>query len=131
MFRALRHGLSPQKVARLAALLVVTSCTLNTDVSGPSAVIRFGGDQQTAPTNTPLQYPLSVIVVNQFGQQVQNVTVSWTIASGGGTLSAAATSTDESGIASVSYTTGGAAGAVVIEARVNGIPPLSFSVTVT
>jgi hypothetical protein len=131
MFRALRHALPPRRVGFVVALIAVTGCTLNTDVSGPSTVIRFSGDHQVAPTNTALPSPLSVIVVNQFGQQVKDVTVNWTIVSGGGTLGAAATLTDDSGIASVTYTTGATAGLVTIQARISGIPPLSFTVTVT
>jgi hypothetical protein len=133
MSRALRHALSPRKVALLIALAAVTGgCSLNTDVSLPGGgLIKFSGDLQSAPTNTPLPTDLAVMVVTQFGEPLQNVTVTWTIASGGGTLSATSTVTDENGIAAVSYTTGTTAGPVVIEARVSGVPPLSFNITVT
>jgi hypothetical protein len=131
MFRAFRHALSPRNVALLATLVAASGCTLNTDVSGPSAIIRFGGDQQTAPTNTALLQPLAVLVVTQFGEPLQNATVTWTITSGGGALSATSTLTDASGIASVTYTTGATAGSAAIEARVSGVPPLTFTVTVT
>src|SRR5687767_3200289 len=126
MFRAFRHALSPGNIALLVMLATAGGCTLDTDVSGPSAIIVFSGDQQTAPTNTTLDQPLAVLVVNQFGQPLQNATVTWTIASGGGTLSATSTLTDASGIASVAYTTGATAGTAVIEARVQGVPPLTF-----
>lgn len=131
MFRAFRHALSPRNVALLATLVAASGCTLNTDVSGPSAIIRVSGDQQTEPTNTTFPTPLAVLVVTQFGEPVQNATVTWTITSGGGTLSAPSTATDENGVASVTYTSGGTAGSVVIEARVSGVPPLTFTLTVT
>jgi Big-like domain-containing protein len=131
MFRAPRHVLSPRRVALLAAFVAATGCTLNTDVTGPAAIIKNGGDGQTQTTNTALLSPLSVTVVNQFGQLLPNITVSWTIVSGGGALGAAQTLTDDSGIASVTYTTGATAGSVVIQAKVSGIPPLTFGVTVT
>lgn len=131
MLRRLRPVLSPIKAVFLAALVAGSGCTLNTDVSGPSVVIKYSGDQQTAPANTALLLPLTVIVVNQFGGQVKDVTVSWVITTGGGALSAPATLTDESGIASVNYTTGPTPGQAIIEARVNGTLPLSFSITIT
>jgi hypothetical protein len=131
MFRAFRHALSPRNVALLVPLATAGGCTLDTDVSGPAAIILYSGDQQSAPTNTALAQPLAVLVVTQFGQPIQNVTVTWTIASGGGTLSETSTLTNASGIASVTYTTGATAGSAVIEARVQGVPPLTFSVTVT
>jgi len=131
MFRRLPLVLSPRKAALLLALIAASGCTLNTDVSGPSAVIKYSGDQQTAPANTALQLPLTVIVVNQFGAQVKDVTVSWVITAGGGSVSAPATLTDESGLASVNYTTGPTPGQAIIQARVNGILPLSFSITIT
>lgn len=131
MFRALRHTLSPKKVAILFALVAASGCSLATDVTMPVAVIYFAGDQQTAPTNTTLPTSLAVIVTNQFGEPLSAVTVTWTVVSGGGTLSATTTQTDASGLATVDYTTGATAGPVVIQARVGGIPPLSFHITVT
>lgn len=131
MLRAFRHALSPRIAALLAMLVAASGCTLNTDVSGPSAVIRVSGDSQAEPTNTTFPTPLSVLVVTQFGEPVQNATVTWTITSGGGTLSAPSTVTDETGVASVTYTSGATTGSVVIEARVSGVPPLIFNLTVT
>lgn len=131
MFRAFRPALSPRYVALLATLVAASGCTLNTDVSGPSAIILVSGDQQSAPTNSALPQPLVVLVVTQFGEPLENATVSWTIKSGGGALSATSTLTDASGRASVTYTTGATAGSAVIEARVQGVPPLTFTISVT
>jgi hypothetical protein len=131
MFRALRHALSPIKVAFLVTSVAASSCTLNTDVLGPAAIIKFGGDLQSAPTNTALPEPLAVLVVTQLGEPIHNATVSWTITSGGGTLDAPSTLTNENGVASVGFTTGPTAGPVVIQARVQGVPPLTFNITVT
>jgi uncharacterized GH25 family protein len=122
---SLRYGLTIALVA-----LSVVGCSLNVDVNDPVAIIKTT-DQQTAPTNTQLPDPLSVLVTNQFGQPVPNVTVNWTIVSGGGTLSASSDLTDEGGVSSVTYTTGPTAGTVTIQAQTSGIPPVTFTVTVT
>jgi hypothetical protein len=130
----LRRALLSLKLVVVLALLGGSGCTLDTDVNvGPAGLIKVpDGDGQTAAINTPLPIPLSVIVVNQFGERLHDVVVTWTIASGGGTLSAASTVTDELGVASVNYTTGPTAGQAVIQASAsNGILLVSFSVTVT
>ena len=134
MFPALRRSLSPLKLAVVLALIGAGGCTLNTDVSvGPAGLIKVpDGDGQTAATLTALPIPLSVIVVNQFGERLRTTTVTWTIMSGGGTLSAPTTLTDETGAASVNYTTGATAGQALIRASVlNGTLLVTFAVTIT
>ena len=134
MFPALRRSLSPVRLAVVLALIGAGGCTLNTDVSvGPAGLIKVpDSDGQTAPTSTALPRPLSVIVVNQFGERLRDATVTWTITSGGGTLSATSTQTDETGVASVNYTTAATAGQAVIQASVaNGVLRVTFDVTVT
>jgi Big-like domain-containing protein len=118
-------------VALIVMLSGVSGCTLNTDLSAPAGLAKFSGDQQSAPASTTLPTPLAVIVFTQFGETVPNVTVSWTITTGGGTLSAASTLTNDGGIASVSYTTGTTTGPATVRARVSGLPSLTFDITVT
>jgi len=131
MLGAMKHPFRLQMLALLMAGAAASGCTLNTDVSQPSALVKYGGDQQSAPVNTMLPTPLAVIVTSQFGERLNNIAVNWTIASGGGSLSSSTTQTNDSGIASVDYTTGPVAGPVVIKAQVHGIPPLTFNVTIT
>jgi len=115
-----------------ATLLVgaVAACTLNTDIDGPGGLVKYSGDQQTAPVNTQLPTALAVTVVTQFGEPIKGQTVNWTIAAGGGTLSSNVSVSDDAGVAAVTYTTGPTAGAVVIRAQVHGVPPLTFHETV-
>ena len=140
MFRPLRRTLLLSKVALLVTLAGVSGCTLDTDVSGPAGMAKYSGDPQSAPTNTTLATPLAVLVFNQFGQPVENVTVTWTITAGGGTLSpttggagaaTVTTQTNDVGIASVSYTTGPTAGPAAIQAKVSRLPALTFDITIT
>jgi hypothetical protein len=131
MLRQLNHSVMVRAVALFVAFAALSGCTLNTDNSGPGALVKFGGDGQTAAINTPLPSPLQVLVVNQFGQTLQNVTVSWSIVAGGGTLSASTTQTKDSGIAEVNYTTGPNAGTAIINAKVTGLFALGFSATIT
>jgi hypothetical protein len=130
----LRRAISSLKLAVVLALIGASGCTLDTDVNvGPAALFKVpDGDGQTVPANTELPIPLSVIVVNQFGERLRDVVITWTIQSGGGTLSAASTVTDETGVATVNYTTGETAGQVIIQASAsNGTLVVSFNVTIT
>lgn len=129
MLRSLKRS-----ALRAGALVVVgalfDACTLNVDVSGPSAVIKDGGDSQTAPINTALPTPLAVLVVNQFGQPLPGITVNWTVTSGGGSVQTP-TTTNEGGVATANYTTGATPGTATINAQVHGLGPVTFTVTIT
>lgn len=129
MFRALSHALSPRKALFLITLVAAAGCSLDTDVSGPTAIVKISGDQ-SGPINTAFPTELAVRIVNQFGQPIQGATVTWTVVSGGGAVSATSTTTDASGIAFVTYTSGATTGLVVIRAQVGGVPPLTFNLTV-
>jgi len=134
MVPALQQTFSAFKVTVLFTLVAVGGCNLNTDVHmGPAGVFKVpDGDGQTAPTGTELPIQLQVIVVNQFGDLLRDIPVSWTVMSGDGTLSAASTLTDELGVASVTYTTGTLAGQETIRASVaDGTLVVTFNVTVT
>jgi hypothetical protein len=115
----------------LTILGVIAGCSLNTEVTGVGQVSTYSGDNQSSPVNTVLPQPLAVLVVSQLGEPMENVSVSWSIASGGGSLSSNITLTNANGIATVNYTTGPAPGKAVIVAQVNGVEPLSFDETIT
>jgi hypothetical protein len=127
-----RPFLAARRVLFAAAIVLTAgNCTLNVDVNGPSVIIKDAGDNQTAPRSTQLPEPFTVLVANQFGQSLKNVTVTWSILSGGGSLSETSNKTIEGGVSSVTYTTGPTAGTATIQARVSGISPVVFTVTVT
>lgn len=114
-----------------ASIGSVTDCSLEVATNTPSTMVKESGDTQTAAANTQLPVPFTILVVNQFGEILSNVPVSWTITSGGGSLSETSNTTNESGLASVTYTTGPTPGTATIDAKVHGIPPLTFTVTIT
>ena len=112
-------------------LTVATACSLNVDVDDPAVIAKNGGDEQTVGVNTVLPTPFSVLITTQFGHLLPGVTVNWSIVSGGGSLSQSSSATNEGGIASVNYTTGGTTGTALITAQVHGIPPVTFTVHIT
>jgi len=120
---------------RAAAFAVVcvtfAACTLTTDSSEPSTMVKSRGDGQTAAVNTLLPVPLEVVVVNQFGEPLKDVTVNWTITSGGGLISGTPTVTDANGATSITYTTGSTSGTATINAQVHGLFPVVFVETIS
>ena len=113
------------------ATVALSGCTLGTDISQPSTMAIVSGDSQTAPVNTALPDSLTVVVVGSFYEPIENETVTWTVVSGGGTLTAPTSQTDVNGLAWMRYTAGSTAGAVKIQAKVASLSPIFFDATVT
>ncbi len=128
MIHPLKYAAAFRAVA-MVLFALATACTLDTDVSQPAALIRYAGDSQAAPPNTTLPTSLAVVVVNQNGERLKNITVNWSITSGGGSLSASSVLSDDSGQAAVDYTTATAPGTAVITAQVHGLQSITFTAT--
>src|SRR5206468_3526497 len=80
------------------------------------------GDAQSDTVNTNVATAPSVIVKDQFGNPVQGKGVTFAVASGGGSITGAATTTNASGIATVgSWKLGTAAGTNTLTATATGL----------
>lgn len=98
--------------------------TVNAVAASANGLSLESGDGQTAPAGQALAAPLVVRVTDAFGNPIPGVEITWT-AVGGGSVSEAATTTDESGRASVTRTLGITSGAQSTEAasgRLAGSP---------
>ncbi len=103
-------------------------------LAGPAATMaKFSGDSQSAQVNTETAVPLVVRIADAFGNGVPSVSVAWSVAGGGGSLSQATSVTDADGLASTTLTLGTTAGANTVEAAVPGLTgsPVTFSATGT
>jgi hypothetical protein len=99
-----------------------------TGVPGPPAAIdAVSGDGQTGVPGATLA-PLSVLVTDEFGNVLPEVTVRWTIVSGGGTLSDETSTTDINGRASIAYQLPLLPGVVHVRAQAGSVSTL-FTVT--
>ena len=75
-----------------------------TGIAGPPAMLSIlSGDNQVGNAGSNLASPLWVKVTDQWANKLPGVTVRWSEVQGGGLLSAANTTTDALGRASVSY----------------------------
>jgi adhesin/invasin len=93
----------------------------------PTSVTIVSGNVQQGQPSTALPNPLVVVVRDAANTAVSGVTVNWTVLTGGGTLSAATSTTDILGQALVRWTLGPAAGANTARASVGALTPAGFS----
>ncbi len=107
---------------------VTATFSATATLSGPTALSISSGNSQKAPVASPLLLPLNVKVKNAAGTGVPGIQVSFS-GGVGGTLSSPTATSNSSGIASVTYTTGTVAGATQITASVSGLTPVVFKET--
>jgi Big-like domain-containing protein len=119
------------QTARAAVGTLTASFTASARAGAPSRLVKLAGDGQSAAVNTRLTDSLSVQVHDQYGNAVSGVTVNWSVLSGGGSLSPAASTTGSGGITRAAWTMGAAAGAGTASASVTGVPGVAFSATAT
>jgi hypothetical protein len=97
-----------------------------------AALTKSSGDAQTAAVGTAVAVAPTVHLVDALNNPVPGTVVTFSVVSGGGSVTLATPSTDASGNASVgSWTLGNLAGGDTLEAQVVGLPVVRFSATGT
>jgi hypothetical protein len=99
--------------------------------ASPQIVVN-AGNNQTAPAGTAVGTPPSVLVEDARGNAVPGVSVTFAVASGGGSVTGAAAVSNAAGVAAVgSWTLGTAAGPNTLTASAAGFAgsPLTFTAT--
>jgi adhesin/invasin len=97
----------------------------------PSQIRIVSGNNQTAQAGTALPAPLVVQVLDDVGTPVSGATVSWSVASGGGSVSPASAQTDAEGRAATSWTLGPPTGGQRVEASSSGAGSVRFDAAAT
>jgi hypothetical protein len=95
----------------------------------PASISPAGGVDQNGAAGVPLADSVVVLVSASSGQPVPDVTVTWTVTSGGGSVSPSTSLTDASGRARTQWTLGTTPGQNLLNAQVTGISPTSFTAT--
>jgi alpha-tubulin suppressor-like RCC1 family protein len=93
----------------------------------PASFAKTDGDGQQGTAGAELPNALRVRITDQYGNAVPGITVSWAIASGGGSVSAPTSTTNATGHAVVEWTLGPAAGQGSVTASVAGLSSQSFT----
>lgn len=114
-----------------AVLALAAGC--GSDSAGPAPtrlIVVAGGDGQSAPVTTGAL--LSAKVTDVSGTPEEGVTVTWSVVSGGGTITSSSV-TNAAGIASATFTLGQVAGQQGARASAEGVGgnPATFTVTAT
>lgn len=113
----------------IAAALGACSESSTTPRVATTVTMASGNNQIIAP-GASLASPLVVTVLDQDGVALSGVTVTWTVASGEGTLAVTSSTTDANGQASNSSFAAGGIGDIVITATVSGLTPVEFAISV-
>ena len=102
-----------------------------TGIAGaPATVTKTAGDSQSITVNSAVPVAPTVRVTDQFGNPVESVTVTFTVASGGGIRTGGTPKTGSTGHAAVgSWTLGTQAGQNTLTATPTGLSAATFSAT--
>lgn len=114
--------------------LVVSACGdggSGPETGPPSTITAVSSTTLDGAAGTALPTPISVKVSDAQGRPVPRALVTFTIPQGGGSLSAPSDTTDDAGIASVTWTLGQSVGPARVEARAQGVlVPAVFNATI-
>lgn len=94
--------------------------------TNPSQIVASAGENQVGAAGQQLGAALEVTVKDASGSPVANVTVTWAVASGGGSVTPASNTTGADGKATATRTLGPGAGAQTATATVSGVTPATF-----
>lgn len=108
-------------VATSGGVTSAASTTFGVSAGAPARIVITAGNQQTAAAGTTLPTAYGVRVSDAFGNHIPAAAVSWTVATGGGSVSASQGTTDTAGSATTVRTLGGHAGAQTVVATVAGL----------
>lgn len=130
-------GTSTSQPQALDARAVASGAPLGsftaTALPGPAAQLAMqAGDGQTAAHDAALAIAPAVRVGDQFGNPAPGATVTFAVATGGGSVTGATATSNAQGIATVgSWTLGSALGQNTLTATVSGVSPVTFTATAT
>ena len=133
----------PVRASFLVSLLVLGGCggsaaSTSTDPppgdqheAAPASIVIYSGNGQTGPAGSQLLDPLCTNVLDAAGHRLHGIVVTYTMASGGGTIGAPTTpSTNSNGIAiSGQWTLGSSTGAQTVTASAAGAGSVTFTAT--
>ncbi|HEX7120617.1 MAG TPA: Ig-like domain-containing protein [Longimicrobiales bacterium] len=114
----------------LSLSLAVLIAACGSDATEPPKATTLeivAGDGQTGTVGSPLAQELSVRVLDQNGDPLPGVDVTWSVTEGDGSVEPATARTDVSGVASTQWTLGTASGEQSVSASSPGLETATFS----
>lgn len=113
-----RHSMRLLAMAGLVGAFVVADACSDHPLSPtvPASVSAASGDSQSVLVGNRASVPLVAVVKNSSGSPLANVTVNWSVTSGGGSLSDLTTTTDANGQTQTTYFSGAVADTAKVSA---------------
>jgi len=108
--------------ATIQGSLVSDTFNIMATAGDASQMVVVDGQNQTGQVGTTLPSQLLVKVTDRNNNPVPNVTVTWSVTSGGGSISPSTSQTGANGIANTSWTLGTLAGVQTVQATAIGLP---------
>jgi adhesin/invasin len=110
----------------------VNGCSSSTKPQVPTTFIKSAGDNQSVAVGTPVLPAPSVTITDADAKPIAGITVTFALATGGGSLAGPTAMTDANGVATVgSWVVGTTAGVNTLTAAAVNVPgsPLTFTAT--
>jgi hypothetical protein len=124
-----------KSVVWLPLILTVAACGDDNRLQPvvPAIIESSGGSDQFAVAGTPLPDSLKVRVSDAEGNAAPGIAVTWSVLTGGGTISPTSSTTNASGVAAAGFTLGPTEGEQQAQAEVNGLAgsPVVFTENAT
>ncbi|MDB4950229.1 MAG: hypothetical protein JWM27_2878 [Gemmatimonadetes bacterium] len=110
--------------------LTTVTFTATGTAGAPANMVKSAGDGQTATAGSAVATAPAVTVTDANGNPVSGVSVTFAVASGGGSVTGGSATTNASGVATVgSWTLGTTAGANTLDASSTGLTTVTFTAT--
>ena len=117
--------------ASASGLAVATSGSFEIGAAAPASAVVSGVNGQSGAIGQLLGTPVSLTVLDAYANPVPNVTVNWTVTSGGGFLSNSSVQTNASGVATNAWTLGTLLGTQTIIAAPAALANFPLTITAT
>ena len=125
-------GLGTNALTASSGTLAPVSFSANAVADKPDSIAPLAGTNQHGYLGLLVPVPPSVVLTDRFGNPVAGAAVTFTIASGAGTVSGAAQTTNSAGDATLpGWQLGGSATTQSVSAAVSGLRPVMFVASAT
>jgi hypothetical protein len=119
----------PNALNASVGTLTAVSFTATSTAGAAASVAKTAGDNQTGTAGAAVAVAPAVTIKDANGNPTSGVQVTFTVASGGGSVTGGATSSNTFGIATVGSWVLGSAGTNTLTATAAGLPPVTFTAT--
>ena len=125
----LGSGVGDQTVRAIASADLSTVFTASSQMPPPLVISRNSLERQTASPGTAVPNPPSVLVTDANGAPKAGIPVTFTVTSGGGSVSSSPAFTNAQGVATVDWVLGPQAGTNSLTASLSGGASVTFTAT--